>query len=65
MRAAVVEHSGLFLGECGCCRGNFLYTVVGYPAQEVGLTTNTCAKAFLVGQCPLCDAPIKSLVSSS
>jgi hypothetical protein len=62
---AVVEHSGLFLAECGCCHGNFVYAVVGYPAQEVGLTTNARAKAFLVGQCPLCDAPIKSLVSPS
>jgi hypothetical protein len=52
MREAVVEHSGLFLGECGCCRGSFLYIVRRKSSEEPGRPANTEGKAFLVGRCP-------------
>jgi hypothetical protein len=59
MNEAVVEHSGWFLGECGCCRGNFLYTVEGNDPRKAGQPATAEVKTFLVGRCPLCDARIK------
>ena len=53
MREAEIEHTGLFLGECGNCRGSFLYNVEGNAPREDSASTPG-GKVFLVGKCPLC-----------
>ena len=59
MGNARVEFSGLFLGECGCCHGSFVFTVE--PARS-SKPNGEYAKGFLRGKCPLCDAEIKQPV---
>jgi hypothetical protein len=65
MNETRVEYTGWYLGECGSCRGGFLYTIQGIPLREAGQTAAKETRTFLVGKCPLCDAKFTTQVKHS
>jgi len=59
MGRAQVEF-GLFLGTCGGCSGNFLYTI---KPKEDAHAKEGQGRTYLVGDCPYCGGRFRQLVN--
>lgn len=55
----VTVEFGIFLGECGHCHGSFVYTV---DRKDADRPKDGRCRTYLVGKCPLCEAPIRQRV---